>query len=285
MSTQTSTTVSLHSSEVPLNIFAYLWQAFKHYSLIGVVGGYLLRNTYQRTILGPIWLFVQCILPVAGMIAVFQHVNSFQTNAVPYPLFLISGMGLWTILDVGLKRGIRNLNYAKKLRKVVHAPRIVMTIAGLSIPIFHHMVFFIFLLGSAMFMWYTSGHFSILFGFNLLYALASVLLTAMLVVGISAVLSVLFLLARDIRHVIAAFITAWFFVTPIVYPLSILPERLKWFSQYCNPMTSIVEMYRYGLFGGPEPQTFLMSAVVTICIFLFGVWFMMRSDWILDEVL
>jgi lipopolysaccharide transport system permease protein len=285
MSTQETTSISLHSNEVPLNVFSYILQALKHYSLIGVVGGYLLRNTYQRTVLGPIWLFVQCILPVAGMIAVFHHVNSFQTSAIPYPLFLISGMGLWCILDVGLKRGLRNLNYAKKYRKVVHAPRLSMTIAGLSIPLFHHMVFFMFLLGSAAFLWFKSGNFSLLIGFNLIYVLVSVLLTCMLVVGISAVLSVIFLMSRDIRHVIGALIQMWFFVTPIMYPLEILPDRLRWFSYYVNPMTSIVEMYRYGLFGGPEPQTFIVSAAITICIFLLGVWFLMRSDWILDEVL
>jgi lipopolysaccharide transport system permease protein len=285
MSTQETTSISLHSNEVPLNVFSYILQALKHYSLIGVVGGYLLRNTYQRTVLGPIWLFVQCILPVAGMIAVFHHVNSFQTSAIPYPLFLISGMGLWCILDVGLKRGLRNLNYAKKYRKVVHAPRLSMTIAGLSIPLFHHMVFFMFLLGSAAFLWFKSGNFSLLIGFNLIYVLVSVLLTCMLVVGISAVLSVIFLMSRDIRHVIGALIQMWFFVTQIMYPLEILPDRLRWFSYYVNPMTSIVEMYRYGLFGGPEPQTFIVSAAITICIFLLGVWFLMRSDWILDEVL
>jgi len=285
MSTQGTTSISLHSSEVPLNIFSYIWQALKHYSLIWVVGGYLLRNTYQRTVLGPIWLFVQCILPVAGMIAVFHHVSSFQTAAIPYPLFLISGMGLWTILDVGLKRGLRNLNYAKKYRKVVHAPRLAMIIAGLSIPLFHHMVFFFFLLGSATFMWFTGGQFSLLIGFNLIYVPLAVLLTCMLVVGISAVLSVIFLMSRDIRHVIGALIQMWFFVTPIVYPLEILPDRLRLFSYYGNPMTSIVEIYRYGFFGGPEPQTLISSAAVTICIFLFGVWFMMRSDWILDDVL
>src|SRR4029078_1872607 len=162
MSSPGTISISLHSSEVPLNIFSYIWQALKHYSLIRVVGGYFLRNTYQRTVLGPIWLFVQCILPVAGMLAVFNHVNSFQTSAISYPLFLISGMGIWTILDIGLKRGLRNLNYAKKFRKVVHAPRLSMIIAGLSIPLFHHMVFFVFLLGSAAFMWFTSGHLSLL---------------------------------------------------------------------------------------------------------------------------
>jgi ABC-type polysaccharide/polyol phosphate export permease len=141
------------------------------------------------------------------------------------------------------------------------------------------------LLGSAVFLWLTSGNFSLLIGFNLIYMLVSVLLTCMLVVGISAVLSVIFLMSRDIRHVIGALIQMWFFVTPIMYPLEILPDRLRWFSYYVNPMTSIVEMYRYGLFGGPEPQTFIVSAAITICIFLLGVWFLMRSDWILDEVL
>src|SRR5450759_4689601 len=98
MSTDISTSFPIRSSKVPLNVFVYLWQAFQHYSLIAQVGAYLLRITYQRTVLGPFWLLVQSLLPVIGMVAVFRHVNSFQTN-MPYPLFLISGMGLWTIID------------------------------------------------------------------------------------------------------------------------------------------------------------------------------------------
>jgi lipopolysaccharide transport system permease protein len=285
MSTDVSTKFSVRSSEVPLNIFAYLWLTLKHYRLIAVIGAYLLRNTYQRTVLGPIWLLVQSLLPVAGMIVVFQHVTSFQTSDVPYSLFLISGMGLWTILDVGLKRGLRNLNYAKRIRKVIHVPRLVMTIAGLSIPLFYHMIFVIFLIGSAVLIGFTTGNFVIVIGLNLLYAVISVILTIMLVIGIAAVVSVLFQLARDIRHILSALIQAWFFITPIVYPLEILPQGLRTFCEYGNPMASIVEMYRYGLFGGTEPQAFIISAAVTICIFFFGVWFMMRSDWILDEVL
>lgn len=285
MSADISTSFPIRSSKVPLNVFAYLWQAFQHYSLIGAVGAYLLRNTYQRTVLGPFWLLVQSLLPVIGMVAVFRHVNSFQTSNVSYPLFLISGMGLWAIIDHGLKRGLRNLNYAKRIRKVVHAPRIAMTFAGLSIPLFFHMIFVLTLVGSAVFIWLTGGGFAIVISLNLIYAFISVLLTIMLVVGISAVTSVVFVMARDIRHVLGALIQSWFFITPIVYPVEMLPDSLKTFCQYGNPMTSIVQMYRYGLFGGNVPPAFVMSAVVTICIFFFGVWFMMRSDWILDEIL
>ena len=284
MSTDISTSFPIRSSKVPLNVFVYLWQAFQHYSLIAQVGAYLLRNTYQRTVLGPIWLLVQSLLPVIGMLAVFRHVASFQTN-MSYPLFLISGMGLWTIIDHGLKRGLRNLNYSKRIRKVIHVPRIAMTIAGLSIPLFFHMIFVLTLVGSAVFIWLTGGGFAIVISLNLIYAFVAVLLTIMLVVGISAVTSVVFMMARDIRHILGALIQSWFFITPIVYPIEMLPASLRTFCQYGNPMTSIVQMYRYGLFGGNEPPAFVMSAVVTICIFFFGVWFMMRSDWILDEIL
>jgi len=286
MSIARSANYSLRSTEVPLNIFDYLWQALKHYSLIAVVGVYLVRSTYQRTLLGPLWLLVQSSLPLVGMIAVFQHVPSFQSD-LPYPLFLISGMALWNIVDQGLKRGMRNLNRVKRIRKVIHVPRIAMTIAGLALPLLHHLFFVAFLIGTVVYLWFVDGRIFIVISGNLIYAFISVLLTIMLVIGISAINSVLFMIARDIRYIMAPLIGFWFFFTPVVYPLEILPQSWRTVSEYANPMTSIIELYRYGLFGigGVEPQACVISAAVTVCIFLFGVWFMMRSDWILDEIL
>lgn len=287
MSIERSANFSLRSGEVPLNIFHYLWQALQHYSLIGIVGVYLVRNTYQRTLLGPTWLLVHSLLPLIGMMVIFQHVVSFPTGDLPYPLFLIAGMALWTIIDVGIKRGIRNLILVKRIRKVIHVPRIAMTIAGLALPLFYHLVFVVFLLGVSAFMWFVDGRFFIVISWNLMYAFISVVLTMLLVIGISAISSVLFLIARDIRYIMAPLVQFWFFFTPVVYPLEILPEPLRAVCQYGNPMSSIMHMYRYGLFGigGAEPQAFVVAAAVTVCIFLFGVWFMMRSDWILDEIL
>ena len=278
---------TFRSGAVAPNVFEYLWRALQHYRLITVVGMHLLRMTYQRTVLGPTWLFFRAIMPVAGMALIFQHVDSFRTGDFPYPLFLIAGMGLWIIIDIGLRRGQRILNFLKKIRRVLNAPRITLTIAGLSQPLFYHLIFVAFLAGSVVFVWLTEGRFLLVVSWHLFYAVLAVLMTLMLVVGISAVTSVMFLIARDMRFFLSLITQMWFWLTPIVYPLKMLPEGWQSVSEYLNPMTSIAQLYRFALFGLESPGLYAMlaSALLTISIFLFGVWFMMRSDWILDEIL
>ena len=269
------------------NVFVYIWQIKNYWHLIVVIGLYFVRVTYQRTLLGPIWLLVHTLLPLLGMMAVFQHVGSFQTGDFPYPLFLISGMSLWTILDVGVKRGMRNLNRVRRFRRAVHAPAIVLTVAGLSLPLLYHVAFVIFMIGGALFIWATGGSFVILITWNLLFSVISMFLTLMLVVGITALTSVVFLIARDVRQVVPPLINFWFFITPIVYPLDALPEPWRTVCQYVNPMATIIQVYRYGLFGigSVDPQAYVVSAATVSIFFLFGAWFLMRSDWILDEII
>ena len=274
------------SEEAPLNVFSYLSQLRNHFPLIIVVGIYLVRRTYQRTLLGPVWLIGQGVLPMLGMMAVFQHVSSFKTGDLPYPLFLISGMGVWTTVDIGIKRGIRTLNYLRRIKKVIHVPGIAMTFAALSLPIVYMCFYFVLLLGAVIFIWIMDQRFLLSLDWKLVFVPISVVLALMLIVGISAVTSVIFLIARDIRH-IASLLHFWFFLTPIAYPLDVLPGSWRGVWEYANPLVGIVEMYRYGLFGisGAGYDVFLAAAASSISIFLIGVWFMMRSDWILDEIL
>ena len=117
MSSYSSAKIAVRSRASLGNVFFYILQIKDYWHLIAVIGLYFVRVTYQRTLLGPFWLLVHTLLPLLGMMAVFQHVGSFQTGDFPYPMFLISGMSLWTILDVGVKRGIRNSESRKTIQE------------------------------------------------------------------------------------------------------------------------------------------------------------------------
>jgi lipopolysaccharide transport system permease protein len=272
---------------VQSNILTYLWKTLQYYPIIFVMGNYFIKITYQRTLLGPFWLWASTLLPLFGMMVVFQQVDSFKTGEYPYPLFLISGWAVWTIVDVGIKRGMRNLNRVRKFKRVVHFPGLAVTMAGLFLPLLYHFAFLVFTILVSIIIWWTKGVFFISLDFNLLLAGLSVVLTLMLVLGISAITSVLFLIARDVRHVVSPLISFWLFVTPVVYPLEVLPEAWRTVYQYVNPMVSIVQLYRIGLFGigSLDPGALLVAASIVLCSFLLGVWFMMRSDLVIDEIL
>jgi lipopolysaccharide transport system permease protein len=268
------------------NLIAYLWSALQQWRLIGRMARVMLQMTYQQTVLGPVWLLIRVLLPTLGMAAVFKNFTSFQIPDLPYPLFLVAGMALWISFDIGLRRGVRSLNVLRRIHRIMNIPRITVTFASFAVPALYHVIFVAFLAIAISFYWLKEGQLFLVLSWNLLYAPVATALTFMITTGIIAVSSVIFLLARDIRLTLPMLTQLWFFLTPIIYPLSALPPTWQTVSLYLNPMTGIVSLYRYALFGTESIalQPLLVNAAMSIFIFLFGVWFMMRSDWILREV-
>jgi lipopolysaccharide transport system permease protein len=220
------------------------------------------------------------------MAAVFKNFTSLQSPDLPYPLFLIAGMALWISLDIGLRRGMRSLNSLRRIHTALNVPRITVTFAAFAIPALYHVIFVAFLVVAIGFYWLQTGQLFLALGWNLMYVPVAMALTFMITTGIVAVCSVIFLFARDIRFTLPLMTQLWFFLTPIIYPLSVLPPAWQTVSKYLNPMTGIVSLYRYALFGTEKlaVDALFVSTTLSLVVFLFGAWFMMRSDLILRDV-
>ena len=265
---------------------AYLWRCAKSARYVPTVARMFLMRLHQQTILGWWWLVIRAVLPSLGMIAILQHVPSLKPASIPYGLFVVSGMVPWTIIATGLLRGTRAIKQSRMIQARLALPKFVLVVASGGITGFFASVFAVLLFGIIAYYYIVSGELFLRIDWPILLAPLPLITCFMLYIGISSFTSLLFLFARDARLVLGVVTQFWFYFTPIIYSLDIMPHRWQLALLYLNPMTSLVEFFRWCLFGvGTWTATSLIcSFAASVLLFLFGAWFLMRTEWVVREV-
>lgn len=289
MTASSSATAPLkEATNLHVNLLRYFWATAKHFRQTIVLGRKILRDLTQMTILGWWWLIVRAVLPTIALIAIVGFVMGEQTlTELPYGLFVIPGMAILVPLQIGLQRGTRCMMQLRRVIDAIYLPKLNISIAALGMPLLYFGVFFVFSFLALMYYWITSGQMFIVFGVNLLLAPALILLNFILIGGIVSVTSVIMLMARDIRFIQPLLIQVLLVFSPIMYPISRLPETMQAIVLKVNPLAPIIESLRWSLYGLETLDLFHLIWAVTQCllIFLFGAWFLMRSEWFWEDVL
>jgi lipopolysaccharide transport system permease protein len=260
------TTIKPTSSLLQLNL-QELWD------YRGLIRMYVKRDIvtfYKQTILGPLWFFIQPILTTVMFMFVFGNLAGISTDGIPKPLFYFSGIIIWNYFADCLMRNSKTFIENQNVFGKVYFPRMVVPI---SITISNLVRFFIqFIIFLILFFYYyftgNSVNPNIYF---LLFPLLIVLVAGMSL-GFGIIFSSLTTKYRDLTFLLQFAIQLWMYITPIIYPLNSLPADKQWIVQL-NPMTSIIETFKYGAIGtGAFSWGYLAySAVFTIVLLLLGV--------------
>lgn len=226
---------------------------------------------YKQTVLGPIWFFVQPLLTTAMYLLIFGRVAKLSTDDLPGLLFYISGVTCWNYFSESLTKTsdtfITNANIFGKVyfpRLVIPLSIIVSNLIRLGIQ------FALFLLVWAYFLM-TDARVQPQWEWMFLLPLL-ILLMAGLSLGLGVIFSSMTTKYRDLRFLLSFGIQLLMFATPVVYPLSLAPEKYRWLI-VANPFTAIIETFRY-VFMGRGVFDFLYlaySAIATIVIVLLGI--------------
>lgn len=225
-----------------------------------------IKLRYKQTVLGAAWAILQPVLAMVVFTLFFGKLAQMPSDGVPYAIFSYCALVPWTYFANALSSAGNSLVGSANLISKVYFPRLI--IPGASV-----------LAGTLDF----GIAFSVLLGMMLYYGIApswGILLVPMLflltmgtVLGVGTWLSALNVKYRDVRYVIPFMIQLWMFVTPIVYPLSLVPERYRMLVAL-NPMAGIIEGYRAALLGRPFHWGALaMSAVLCVLLLLAGVFY------------
>ncbi|WP_430901686.1 MULTISPECIES: ABC transporter permease [unclassified Paraflavitalea] len=224
---------------------------------------------YKQTILGPIWFFIQPLLTTVMYLLIFGRVAKLSTDGLPGLIFYISGVTCWNYFSESLTKTsdtfITNANIFGK----VYFPRLVIP---LSIILSNLIRFGIqFLLFVAVWIYYlVDGTIEPNWGLMYLFPLL-ILMMAGLSLGLGVIFSSLTTKYRDLRFLLTFGIQLLMFATPIVYPLSLAPQKYKWLI-VMNPFTPIIETFRYVFLGkGAFEWMYLgYSCIVIFIILLLG---------------
>lgn len=225
---------------------------------------------YKQTILGPLWFFIQPVFTTIVFSAIFGNLAGISTDGLPKYLFYLSGITCWNYFSDCLTKTSTVFKDNANIFGKVYFPRLIMPLSivtsclvrfGVQFLLFIIMMFYFYLTGSSFQITYAILFFPLM-----------VLLMAMLGLGLGLIITALTTRYRDLSFLLVFGVQLLMYGTPIVYPLSFASEKYKTLIQL-NPMTSIVEVFRYAFLGKGSFTTWGIwyTVVFTLVILLLGI--------------
>ena len=224
---------------------------------------------YKQTILGPLWFLIQPILTTVVFTIIFGNIAKISTDGLPHVLFYMSGITCWNYFAECLTKTRETFTANASIFGKVYFPRIIMP---LSMVVSGLLKFAIqFLLFGCFFVWFFATGTAVHITPAVLLFPLLVLIMGMLGLGLGMIISSLTTKYRDLRFLLQFGIQLAMYATPIIYPVSSVPEKYRWLI-FSNPMTAIVETFRYGFLGSGalNIMTLIYSGAVSLFILVIG---------------
>jgi lipopolysaccharide transport system permease protein len=231
-----------------------------------------IKVRYKQTLLGGLWAIIQPSFSMLIFTLFFGKLAKVPSDGMPYPIFVYAGLLPWTYFANALSASGNSLVGSQNLITKVYFPRLIIptsaSLAGL-LDFFIAMI----VLGVLMIYYQFMPDVAILL-FPVLVGL-----TFLCAVGVGLWLSALNVEYRDIRYAIPFLIQLWMFVSPVIYPISMVGEEYQWLLAL-NPMGGIISAYRATLLGHQSIDWTLLiiSTVIIISLFLSGVCYFRRME-------
>ncbi len=227
---------------------------------------------YKQAALGAGWALVQPLFAVLIFTLIFGLFAKIPSDGIPYPLFALAGTLPWTYFAEAMRRGGLSLVTDSELVRKIYFPRLILPIAMTISPLVDFLITFCILL--CMMVWYGLWP-----DWHVIFVIPLTLLASTLALSVSLWLGPINVRFRDIMHTLPFLIQVWMYASPIVYPLSLVPQ--KWQALYSlNPMVGIIEGFRWALLGTHSPNMVAIgiSAAVTLVVLVAGTVFFKKME-------
>lgn len=227
---------------------------------------------YKQTILGIGWTVIQPLFMTLLFTVIFGQFAGISSGGAPYAAFAYVGLLPWNLFSRGLSQGSTSLVANERLVTKVYFPRTILPSSAVISGFIDFFVGFVILVG-------------LLAYYGIVPTLAIVTLPLFTLVAVMAAMGIAFWLSaidaryRDVRYTLPFLTQLWFFATPIVYPLSLVPGSIRWLYAL-NPMVGVVEGFRWALLGQSwslDPAS-LVSLAVVVVVFVGGLFYFRRTE-------
>ncbi len=233
-----------------------------------------LKVRYKQTVLGAVWAVLEPFLTMVVFTIFFGNLAKVGSDNIPYPIWSYAGLLPWGLFSKALSDASRSLVANSHMITKIYFPRIILPLSSILAGLVDFAIAFVVLIGMMLF--YKQ------FPTSAVWTLPLFLLLAMITaLGVALWLSALNVKYRDVGYILPFLTQFWLFITPVVYPSSQIPEQ--WRLIYgLNPMTGVVEGFRWALLGiNPQPTFFPMlavSAAMAIVVLLTGILYFRRME-------
>jgi len=240
----------------PFDIVRGLRELWQYRDLFLTLTVHRIKVRYKQSVLGLAWAILQPLSLMLIYTVIFSVIAKVQTEGVPYAVFAYAALLPWTFFSSSLTNATQGLVSHSQLVTKVYFAREILPLTYVSAALFDFAVATTFLI--ALFFYY-GVHVTI----YVLYALPILILLTALATAFSLFLSAMQVRFRDIGVAMPLLLQLWMFATPVVYPLSAVPQRYKaWY--VLNPLVGVIENFRRVVLQGIEPDyhSLAISAIV-----------------------
>jgi lipopolysaccharide transport system permease protein len=232
-----------------------------------------LKVRYKQTALGVMWVILQPVMTMVVMSVVFGRMAKIPSDGIPYPIFAYSALLPWLFFSGGLARAAGSMVANAHMLQKVYFPRLIIPVVGVVDGIVDFMLAFVVLIGLMV-------YYDMYPAVERLWMLIPLLLLALITaLGVGLWLAVINVRYRDVRYIVPFLTQFWMYLTPVVYPASLVGE--SWKVVYSlNPLVGVISGFRWALLGKGDPPdaTIWIAAAVSVVITVTGTMYFRRME-------
>ena len=244
-----------------------LLDLWSHRELFYILAERDVKVRYKQSALGVVWAVLQPLLTMVIFTLLFGRLGRMPSAGEPYAIFSYAGLLPWTFFSTVVTTGSNSLINNPNLITKVYFPRLLIPASAVGAGLMDFMIASLMLL-------VIMPVYGVKFHLTLIMFLPLVALTAMIAAAVSIFTSAINVKYRDIRHALPFAIQTLMFLTPVIYPVSFLPQRWRWLLML-NPLSGIIEGFRAAIFGnsfdwqGLAISTAIVAGLLTTAAYSF----------------
>jgi lipopolysaccharide transport system permease protein len=232
-----------------------------------------IKVRYKQAALGVGWAILQPILTTVIFSVIFGKFGKLPTdNSIPYPLYTFVALLPWQLFANALQKAGTSLVGSSNLITKIYFPRLIIPISAVAGGLVDFAISLVIFCGMMIF-------YKVPLTWNFFWIIPFLLLTLITALAVGLWLSALNVRYRDVQQMIPFLVQVWMYASPVAYSAKLITERAWQLVYGLNPMTGIIQGFRWALLGGTPPGELMMiSAAVMILLFITGLYYFRRME-------
>jgi lipopolysaccharide transport system permease protein len=226
---------------------------------------------YKQTVLGVAWAVLQPLFTMLIFTVIFGRFAGVPSGGLPYPVFVFAGLIPWTFFSTCIGFAGTSLIGQQHLLTKIYFPRLFVPTAVVCAYLVDLATTLVLYAGILAF-------YAIAPSWQVVFLPLLITLTLVLTLGLGYTLAALTVLYRDIKYLIPFGLQLLMYLSPVIYPVNMLPTRYRWLLSL-NPMCGVIEGYRWSILGTPfNPVSMGMAVATSLGLFIFGLFFFRKTE-------
>jgi lipopolysaccharide transport system permease protein len=255
------------------NLSAHVRELLRHRDLLYMVTQREIKVRYKQTVLGALWAVLQPFSLMVVFTVFFSLYAGLPSDGIPYPLFTYAALLPWTFFSTALSFSAPSLIANSHIITKIYFPREIIPLSSVLAALVDFSVASVVFVGLLAF-------YRISPTWNVLYVVPILMLQLTFTTAACLLLAAFTVLYRDVRFTLPLLLQIWMFATPILYPLSVVPESGRVFYQIVNPMAVVVDAYRRAVLQGQPPDLahLATAGMISLVLLLLGYRYFKRLE-------